>query len=143
MNLDGMIRKLHTLNEPVPKPLRLPTSGEVQSTERQLGIKFHPDYQKYLLEASDVVYGRIEPATLTPPESHTDLIRVCKSAWEGYGVPRNLLPICEDNADFYCMNEAGEVVFWSHNGQSNEKWPDLASWIEEVWIGESSPNQAV
>jgi len=63
-------------------------------------------------------------------------VKVCKEAWEDYGVPRNLLPICENNADFYCINQAGEVVFWSHNGWSNEKWQDPASWIEEVWIGE-------
>jgi hypothetical protein len=31
---------------------------------------------------------------------------------------------------------AGEVVFWSHEGATDERWPDLATWIREVWIAE-------
>jgi hypothetical protein len=138
LTLDEAIRKLRTLNEPVPKPMRLPTKEEVQAAERRLGVRFHPDYYQYLLEASDVVYGTKEPAILTSPGYFTDLFSICEAAWEKYGVPRSLLPICEDNADFYCMNEAGEVLFWSHNGRSSERWANLATWIENVWIGESS-----
>jgi hypothetical protein len=138
VTLHEVIRKLRTLNEPVPKPMRLPTAEEIQAAEQGLGVQFHPAYRHYLLEASDVVYGTKEPATLTLPGDSTDLLAICKVAWEDYGVPRHLLPICEDNADVYCMNEAGEVVFWSHNGCSNEKWPNLATWIEQVWIGETS-----
>ncbi|MFO1021376.1 MAG: SMI1/KNR4 family protein [Planctomycetales bacterium] len=135
--LSAAIRKLRELNEPVPKPMRLPSPEEVDEAERELGIQFHPDYRHYLLEASDVVLGILEPATLTVPDDFTDLREVCKSAWESYDVPRNLLPICEDNADFYCLNARGEVLFWSHNGLSEEKWPTLADWIEQVWIAES------
>ena len=49
-------------------------------------------------------------------------------------LPRDLLPICEDNGDYYCMNAVGEVVYWSHDGVSDEKWSDLATWIRKVWI---------
>lgn len=134
LNLDDVLSHLRTLNETVPRPMRLPTEMEVQQVEESLGHKFHPDYRKFLLTASDVVYGRIEPATLTRPESHTHLLSVCDDAWNGYGVPRELLPICEDNADFFCLNEHGEVFSWSHNGWTSEKWPDLATWIIEVWL---------
>ena len=51
-------------------------------------------------------------------------------------LPRKFLPICEDNGDYFCMNRKGEVVFWSHDGATDEKWKDLATWIEEAWIGE-------
>jgi SMI1-KNR4 cell-wall len=135
--LDQVLQRLRTLNEPVPKPLRLPTVAEIADVEHRLGVAFHRDYRKYLLQASDVVYGTKEPATITAPGSHTDLAAICKHAWEGWGVPRHLLPICEDNADFYCMNAAGEVVFWSHNGQTDERWPNLATWINDVWIEEA------
>ncbi|WP_116919250.1 SMI1/KNR4 family protein [Tamilnaduibacter salinus] len=47
-----------------------------------------------------------------------------------------LLPFCEDNSDFYCLTPTGEVVFWSHNGSTAESWPNLATWIFQVWIGE-------
>lgn len=138
MTLDEVIEKLRELNEPVPIPMRLPTPEEVAAAEEVLGVRFHPDYRKYLLEASDVVVGSLEPATITDPESHTYLMTVCESAWEEMDVPRKLLPICEDNGDYYCMNERGEVRFWSSDGDSKEKWRNLAAWIEAVWIEEAS-----
>jgi hypothetical protein len=134
MNLDDAFRELRVRNEPVPRPFRLPTPAEVDDAERRIGVRFHPDFRRYLLEVSDVACGVIEPVTITCPESHTDLFSVAESAWDGHGVPRDLFPICEDNANFYCMNSAGEVVFWSHDGWSPERWPSLADWIEHVWL---------
>ena len=135
--LTAAIKRLKSLNEPVPRPLRLPTPEEVEKAETLLGIKFPGDYRRFLLEASDVVFGTKEPATLTRPESHTHFEKVCEAAWNSYGVPRELLPICEDNADFYCLKANGEVLYWSHNGWAGDSWPDLATWIVECWIGES------
>lgn len=134
VNLDDVLTHLRTLNEPVLRTMRLPSEAEVRQAEESLNRKFHPDYRKFLLTASDVIYGTLEPATLTAPDSHTDLLSVCDDAWRGYGMPQELLPICEDNSDFFCINERGEVVSWSHNGTSNERWPDLATWIIEVWL---------
>lgn len=125
------------MNEPVPKPLRLPTLDEVSATERTLGIVFHSDYRRYLIEASDVVHGRLEPGTVVPGGGHTDLIPMVQAAWRDMGLPRELLPICEDNGDYYCITGSGEVVYWSHNGPTDERWPDLATWIQKVWIDES------
>jgi hypothetical protein len=134
MNLDKAFDKLRSRNRPVPQPPRLPTASEVDAAEQRLGIHFHPDYRRYLLDVSDVVCGTKEPVTITIPDSHTDLIEVAESAWDSYGVPRNLVPLCEDNADFYCMNSAGEIVFWSHNGLSSERWQNLGKWIQDVWL---------
>ena len=134
MDLTNVLHRLRSRNQPVPRPLRLPAADEVDDAERRLGIRFHPDFRRYLLEASDVVCGVLEPVTITRPESHTDLFKVAASAWDAYGVPRDLLPICEFNADFYCMNSSGEVVYWSHNGWASEKWRSLAEWIDQVWL---------
>jgi hypothetical protein len=133
-----LVERLRALSEPVPVPARLPTAAEVAAAEAELGRRFHPDLRQYLLELSDVVFGALEPVTLTSPDSHTHLATVCDDAWEGYDVPRELLPFCEDNADFYCLTEAGAVVFWSHDGETEERWPILAAWIEQVWIEEQS-----
>jgi hypothetical protein len=135
MNLDDAFRELRARNESVPIPPRLPTATEVDEAEQRLGASFPSDFRRYLIEASDIVYGTIEPVTITLPGSHTDLFSVARDAWDASGVPRDLLPICEDNADFYCMNEAGEIVYWSHNGTSDETWPTLARWIQDVWLG--------
>jgi hypothetical protein len=138
MNLNEVFRELRSRNETVPRPLRLPTLSEVDMAEQRLGTCFHSDYRRYLLEVSDVVYGTLEPCIITRPESRTDLLETARTAWDAWGVPRHLLPICEDNADFYCINSAGEIMYWSHNGVTSEKWPDLATWIKEVWLDENN-----
>ena len=137
MNLPDVIAELRELNEPVPKPLRLPTDAEVDAAEDQLGIKFPADYRRYLLQASDVVYGPLEPAVVIPDAGHLSLTDIAETAWDEMEVPRNLLPFCEDNGDYYCLTETGEVEFWSHDGATDDKWKDLATWISEVWIGEA------
>jgi len=136
MKLSEVIHELRELNEPVPEPFRLPTESEVAAAEDQLGVKFSEDYRQYLLTASDIVYGSLQPAVVTPDSDSLNLVEVAETAWNKMDLPRNLLPICEDNGDYYCLNEKGEVQFWSHNGTTDEKWRDLAAWIKEVWIEE-------
>ena len=135
MNLSDVIAELRELNEPVPEPLRLPTPDEVSAAEDRLVMKFPADYRRYLLEASDVVYGALEPAIVIPDAGHLSLVDIAETAWNEMEVPLDLLPFCEDNGDYYCLTEAGEVEYWSHNGTTDEKWANLATWIEEVWIG--------
>ncbi len=138
MTLDEAIAELRRRNRPVPKPPRLPTEAEVSAAEGKLGIFFHPDYRRFLLEASDISYGVLEPATITVPDAHTDLVRIAEPARSTWQVPAEFVPICEDNADFYCLTPDGRVIFWSHDMQApnGEEWPDLAAWIEQVWMFE-------
>jgi hypothetical protein len=136
MSLSEVIAELRELNEEVPQPLRLPAEAEVAVAENQLGVKFPQDYRRYLLEASDVVFGALEPAIVIPDAGHLSLVQMVETAWNEMEVPRELLPFCEDNGDYYCLNRADEVVFWAHDGTTDDKWPDLETWIKEVWIGE-------
>ena len=137
MNLSDVLAQLRDLNEPVPKPLRLPTEAEINLAENRLGMKFPRDYRRYLLEASDVVYGTLEPAVVTPDAGHLSLVEIAESAWDEMDLPRDLLPFCEDNGDYYCLTEDGAVKFWTHNGTTDENWEDLATWVKEVWIEQS------
>lgn len=133
MTLNAAFEELRRLDEAVPRPLRLATETEVRNIEVRSGLSFHPDFRRYLLEASDVTYGHLEPVTVVG--GHTAFDQVLQSARD-WGVPDGLVPICEDNGDFYCITSAGEILFWSHHGTTDEKWPDLATWIQEVWIGQ-------
>ncbi|MCG8695393.1 MAG: SMI1/KNR4 family protein [Minwuiales bacterium] len=135
-DLNEAISQLRKLNETVPNPPRLPSEEEVRTVEAETGLSFPFDLRVYFLEARDVVYGAIEPVTLTDADTHTFFPTVLAEARE-CGVPTDLIPICGDNADFYCVAESGQVVFWSHNGLTNERWPSVAAWIAAVWIGES------
>ena len=132
-NINEAIEKLRKLNRSVPIPMCLPTEEEIVKMEKKLEVRFHPDYREYLLKASDVVYPTLEPATITNPKSHTYLPKVYQRARD-WGVPQDLLPICEDNANFYCMNKEGQVLYWAHDGWTDEKWDNLATWIQDVWI---------
>lgn len=87
--------------------------------------------RRYLLEVNDVVVGVLKPVTIGG--GHTDFEEVLRSARQ-WGVPDKLTPMCEDDGDYYCIAPSGEVVFWSHNGPTDETWPDLAAWISDVWI---------
>lgn len=132
--MDSIIAQLRALNEPVPKPPRLPSLDEIAAVEQRFGFAFHSDYKQFLLEASDVVLGTLEPTTIPNDSGHTFIGSVVIDARQ-QGLPSNLVPIAEDNGDYYCMQPTGEVVFWSHDGATEEHWPDLATWIRKVWIG--------
>ncbi len=136
MKIAEVIAELRELNQQVQAPLRLPSEDEVTAAERLLNTKFSEDYRRYLLEASDVVFGALEPAVVVPDAGYLYLVELAESAWTEMELSRDLLPICEDNGDYYCLKNNGEVCFWSHNGTADEKWPDLATWIKEVWINE-------
>jgi len=97
MIIEDAITELRKSNHSVPKPLRLPTPAEVDKAEELLGIHFHSDYRKFLLKASDVAFGTVEPCTVLGDGDYTDLIEVAGTAWNQMGLPKHLLPICEDN----------------------------------------------
>ena len=53
------------------------------------------------------------------------------------GVPEAWLPICEDNGSYYCIDPKGITRFWTTDGNSNEQWDNIATWIKQVWIEEN------
>ena len=133
--LEKTIQKLREVNEEVPIPLRLPTDEEILNAEITLNKKFHPDFKKYLKEASDVTFGALEPLVVVSGDDRLFLPLVANEAWD-YGLPKDLLPICEDNGDYFAIDDNGQVHYWSHNGATEEKWTDLSTWIKEIWLEE-------
>lgn len=133
MPLAESIAALRRANQPVPKPMRLPTPEEVASVEAALGVQFHPDFRTFLMRASDVVVGTMEPVTIALRGSHTDLSEVATDAWAA-GVPKKWVPVCESNGDYFCITPEGDVQFWSHDGPTDERWASLSDWIDQVWL---------
>ena len=76
-----------------------------------------------------------EVALILPGSGYLDIYEIADIAWSQVGLPKELLPIVEDNADYYCLNKAGEIVFWSHNGAVEEKWSNFNEWYQQVCVG--------
>ncbi len=124
---------LRSLNETVPNPLPLPTLADVSRVENELGLQLPPEFVALQLAAGDVTYGTYEPVTLTIGSGHTYITTVATDAWAA-GVPRALLPICEDNGDYFCIDQNSRIIYWSHDGTSSESWPTLEDWVKSVWL---------
>jgi hypothetical protein len=138
------LEKLKSLNEPVPVPPQLPKVADINNAEEKLGVKFPPSYVKYQLEYSNVQFGEFEMYQVFEDGSYLDLIQAVKEARQHHQLPEHLLPfVADQDGDYYCFNLRSngpeyEVVYWSHNGTTDEKWNNFLDWVERCWIGESS-----
>ncbi|HTF85602.1 MAG TPA: SMI1/KNR4 family protein [Cellvibrio sp.] len=133
MEAEEIIDMLRDSNQPVPVPLELPDEDVLVEVEEQILLPIPRDMRTYLLEASDVIYGSLEPVTAADPYSHTYLPEVAAVAWS-LGVPRYLVPLCEDNGSYYCVEPEGEVVLWRDGDLTDETWPSVWHWIHDVWL---------
>ena len=89
-----------------------------------------------MTHAVHIADGALIDGTGAAPRLNTDVVTVVADARIS-GVPDERFPVCEDNGDDVCVAPSGEVVFWSRNGVTDERWADLAAWIMDVRIGES------
>ena len=130
--MDEVIELLREHNEPIPVPLPLPEMDDLVEVQEQILISLPDEYKEFLLEVSDVVYGKIEPATVTDSSSHTYLPELAAQAWHD-GLPREYIPICGVNGDYYCIDEYGEIRFWQGEF-TDQEWPSIWHWAKEVWL---------
>ena len=113
-------------------PLELPDEDMLVEIEEQILVPLPYEFREFLLQVSDVVYGAIEPVTVTDPHSHTYLPEVAATAWAA-GMPRELIPVCEHQGEYYGISEDGEVVRW--NGDVTEdSWPSIWHWVRDIWL---------
>lgn len=128
----GITHSGHAMSISADNPFRPPKDAEISAAEQRLGIKFHPEYRAFLKSGGAVADATLEPAVILPGSGHLDLFEIAETAWSLRRVPRHLLPFIEDNGDYYCIAPSGEVVYWSHNGTTDEKWPSMAAWRQQV-----------
>lgn len=131
--MEEILELLRDHNQSVPVPLDLPDEDQLVEIEEEILLPIPRDVRTYLLEASDVIYGSLEPVTAADPNSHTYLPEVTAVAWS-LGVPRYLLPICETKGAYYCVDPDGEVVFWRRGELTDDTWPSIWQWIRDVWL---------
>lgn len=135
-NIDDAIEELKALSIDTPKKPELPDDRLLDECEAKTGFRFSDDYRKFLKQASDVFVGVLSPLIVTENGDDPGELSIALSEAREMGLPNDWLPICEDNGNYYCLLDDGKVRFWSHDGATDESWPDLATWIKTVWIEE-------
>ncbi len=131
--MDGLIDGLREANQPVPIPLELPEEDDLVEVQEALFISLNEDFQQFMLTVSDVVYGSLEPVTASDPTSHTYLPEIAAIAWDA-GLPRDLVPLCEHQGNYYAVNEEGEVQYWEGGVKTEQSWESVWYWVRDVWL---------
>ena len=109
-----------------------PSDEEIKEAEVKLGFNFPDEYIEFIKSGYILGNAPLEALEINSPGSHVDIYEAIESARKYYELPKNLLPILEDNSDYYCLNENGQVVFWSHNGTTDEKWNNVKEWQSQM-----------
>jgi hypothetical protein len=131
--MDELIDELREVNQAVPIPLELPDEDDLVAVQEALFISLNEDFQEFMLSVSDVVYGTLEPVTASDPTSHTYLPEVAATAWDA-GLPRDLVPLCEYQGNYYAVNEEGEVQYWEGGVKTEQSWESIWYWVRDVWL---------
>ena len=131
--MEDVIDELRERALDVAVPLELPDDDQLVEVEEQILVPLPYELREFLLQVSDVVYGSIEPVTVTDPLSHTYLPEVAANAWAA-GLPRELIPICETQGEYYGISEEGEVVRWAEGEVTDDSWPSIWLWARDVWM---------
>ncbi len=131
--MEDVIEMLREHNEPIPVPLRLPEVDDLVDVQEQILIHLPDDYKTFLLEVGDVVYGKIEPATVTDPSSHTYLPEMAAQAWHD-GLPREYIPVCQVAGSYYCIDEYGEIRLWQDGEFTDQEWASIWHWAKDIWL---------
>lgn len=136
-DINDAIRELTKVAADERNKIPLPNEELVIRCEKELQKPFPNDLKVFLKTASNISFGYLEPLTITNEmNSRLDMVIHAREGAK-IGLPTKYIPFCEDNGDYYCVDQKGKVYFWSHNGFVNETWEDIGTWIKEVWIEES------
>ena len=111
---------------------KAPPDKEIEDAQKKLGFKFPAEYIEFIKSGYDLGDAPLEALEVSNPGSHVDIFEAIESARKYYELPKDLLPIVEDNSDYYCLNKNHEVVFWSHNGVTDEKWASISVWRKQM-----------
>ncbi|MGY0218902.1 SMI1/KNR4 family protein [Endozoicomonadaceae bacterium StTr2] len=131
--MQDVVDSLREKNIDVPVPLELPTEDDLVVIQEEILIHLPDDYKQFLLMVSDVIYGSIEPATVCDEQSHTYLPDMASRAWD-IGIPRELIPVCEVDGNFYCIAEDGEISYWVDLEATEDSWSSIWHWAADIWL---------
>jgi hypothetical protein len=133
---------ISSVNKVFPDGLPKCTSEDLKSLEAQLNVQIPTElavfYQKFA-QVRFTCYEILSPQSIFHNHLTEGTVTIITEAWKR-GVPREYLPFCYDNADYYCIHlETGQVRFWSHDSETfsdnpNDMWASFNEWILKDWI---------
>lgn len=125
-----------------PQGLPVCTPEDLQQLEGTLNVKVPIELKAYFLNFSDKWFSGFEiflPQSKFQNHPTQGIITLVTQAWK-LGVPREYLPFCYDNANYYCIHlETGAVRFWSSHEQAfsdhpKNQWISFNDWVVKAWI---------
>ncbi|EBA1657377.1 SMI1/KNR4 family protein [Salmonella enterica subsp. enterica] len=133
-SLSDVIEELKIVSGGKRNNTPLPDDDLIAKYEKDIGFTFSSDYKKLIQEVGNIYYGTIDLLSVTADKKFYGELSTAISDAASIGVPESWLPICEDNGSYYCLDQQGHVRYWTGDGSSEEQWPNLASWVKDVWI---------
>lgn len=118
----------------------LANESEIEKIEYELGISFPNSYKTFAKSYLSIGLRGIQFLPLSSSEPMY-LLSELNNARNYFDLPNHLIPFINDNDDYYCFDLNSnssdyKIVYWSHNGSTNEKWDNFLDWIEKCLIGE-------
>ena len=111
----------------------LPDDSTIEYVEAESGLQLAPDYRYLVQNAGNIVLRKELLYLRTNREGRSNLLSAIFAARQS-GVPSDWLPICRDNADYYCLLPDGTVRLWSHDNMFEGRWTDLSDWVVDSFI---------
>jgi len=134
--INEVAERLAALSIDTAFPLSLPEMDDIVEAQEEMLIHIPPVFREYLLHSSDAIYGTLEPVTVADANAHTYLPEVAAEAWAA-GMPRDTLPLCPLDGDYYCIGSDDTVYLWhSHSDELEEVAESVWYWVNDIWIGE-------
>ncbi|TKT79342.1 SMI1/KNR4 family protein [Aquamicrobium sp. LC103] len=122
-------------NDRLPPAVSLPSDVAIRHAESISGFTIGDDYSYFVQRAGNTIsLGRVLVDLAHERVGRRgSFVKVLQEARQA-GVPEDWMPICSDNADYYCLLPDGTVELWSHDAMFEGKWASLAEWIMQDWI---------
>lgn len=133
--MNEIVDQLREQNQDRFASIELPDEDDLVIIQEQLLLHLPADLKDFLLSVSDVVYGQIQPVTVTDEHASSHLPEMTFIAWDR-GMPRELIPICEYLQGYYFIAQEGYIGVWGPKKgiDDDAHWDSIWEWCEVVWL---------
>ncbi|QOL19465.1 SMI1/KNR4 family protein [Candidatus Bodocaedibacter vickermanii] len=131
------------VNQGFPTGIPCCTDKDLQTLKAQLSIESIPnELQSFFMNFGHKRFTCMQvvrPQSIFHNHPTQGTVTMITEAWK-FGVSREYLPFCYDNADYYCIHlETGQVRFWSYHelafsDNPRDMWDSFNDWVVNDWI---------